>query len=187
MQQELVNRSGGNCELCAATAELYAYAPSPRSMDSLEDAAAICGVCKDQLQEKVPMVPNHWRCLNESMWSEVPAVKVIAYRVLNQLRSEGWPVDLLDMLYLDEETLKWAKEEGESAEVAVVHRDCNGVILEHGDTVVIIKDLNVKGSSMVAKRGTAVRNIILVHDNAEQIEGKVDGQRIVLLTQYVKK
>lgn len=40
---------------------------------------------------------------------------------------------------------------------------------------------------MVAKRGTAVRKITLVHDNAEQIEGKVDGQQIVLLTKFVKK
>lgn len=182
-----MNRSGGNCEICAATAELSAFVPSPRSASSTEDAAAICPECRDQLEEKVPMVPNHWRCLNDSMWSEVPAVKVIAYRVLNKLRSEGWPVDLLDMLYLDDDILKWAKEEGESVEAKLVHRDSNGVILEHGDSVVIIKDLNVKGTSMVAKRGTAVRNIILVHDNAEQIEGKVDGQRIVILTQYVKK
>lgn len=187
MQQELVNRSGGNCEICAAKAELSAYVPAPRSASSIEDAAAICTTCRDQLEEKVPMLANHWRCLNDSMWSEVPAVKVIAYRVLNQLRGEGWPVDLLDMMYLDEDTLEWAKQDAQVADTAVVHRDSNGVVLAAGDTVTIIKDLNVKGSSMVAKRGTAVRNIILVHDNAEQIEGKVDGQRIVLLTQYVKK
>jgi protein PhnA len=55
-----------------------------------------------------------------------------------------------------------------------------------GDSVVLIKDLKVKGSSMVAKQGTAVRNIRLDHDNAEFIEGKVDGQTIII-TQYVKK
>jgi len=38
-----------------------------------------------------------------------------------------------------------------------------------------------------AKIGTAVRNIKLVHDNTEQIEGKIDGQQIVILTKYVKK
>jgi protein PhnA len=62
----------------------------------------------------------------------------------------------------------------------VTHRDSNGVILEVGDSVVLIKDLKVKGSSMVAKQGTAVRNIRLDHDNAEFIEGKVDGQTIVI-------
>jgi protein PhnA len=68
-----------------------------------------------------------------------------------------------------------------------VHKDSNGVTLQHGDSVVVIKDLNVKGSSLVAKRGTAVRNITLVSDNAEHIEGRVEGQHIVILTQYVKK
>ncbi|GAK93595.1 alkylphosphonate utilization operon protein PhnA [Nonlabens ulvanivorans] len=43
--------------------------------------------------------------------------------------------------------------------------------MKRGDSVVIIKDLDVKGSSLIAKRGTAVRNISLVHDNADQIEG----------------
>ena len=91
--------------------------------------------------------------------------------------------------YLDEENLAWAKAsgEGEVASDKVVHRDSNGVILEMGDTVVLIKDLPVRGSSMVAKRGTAVRRISLVHDNAEHIEGKVDGIQIVILTKFVKK
>jgi len=53
--------------------------------------------------------------------------------------------------------------------------------------VVLIKDLKVKGAGFTAKRGTAVRNISLVHDNAEHIEGKINGQKIVILTQYVKK
>jgi protein PhnA len=52
---------------------------------------------------------------------------------------------------------------------------------------VLVKDLKVKGSSMVAKQGTAVRRISLDHENAEYIEGKVDGQQIVIITKYVKK
>ena len=67
------------------------------------------------------------------------------------------------------------------------HVDCNGVELASGDTVVLTKDLNVKGANFAAKRGTAVRNISLVFDNPEQIEGRVNGQQIVILTQYVKK
>ena len=50
-----------------------------------------------------------------------------------------------------------------------------------------LKDLNVKGGGFTAKRGTAVRNISLVHDNHEHIEGRVNDQHIVILTQYVKK
>ncbi|WP_425439518.1 alkylphosphonate utilization protein [Puniceibacterium sediminis] len=68
-----------------------------------------------------------------------------------------------------------------------MHRDSNGVVLVQGDTVVLIKDLNVKGAGFTAKRGTSVRGISLVADNAEHIEGRVEGQRIVILTQFVKK
>ena len=45
----------------------------------------------------------------------------------------------------------------------------------------------MKGANFTAKRGTAVRRISLVADNAKQIEGKVDGQHIVILTEFVKK
>ena len=60
-------------------------------------------------------------------------------------------------------------------------------MLEAGDTVVLIKTLDVKGSNFSAKRGTAVRKISLVADNPEHIEGRVNGQQIVILTKYVKK
>ena len=122
------------------------------------------------------------------MWSQIPAVQVMAWRMLTRLRDEGWPQDLLDMLYLDDETLAWAQSGiHDDSEDAVVHRDSNGAILEAGDTVTLIKDLDVKGSSLTAKRGTAVRGIRLVQDNAGQIEGRVEGQQIVILTQFVKK
>jgi protein PhnA len=73
------------------------------------------------------------------------------------------------------------------APAAVQHLDANGAILMQGDTVVLIKDLVVKGANFTAKRGTAVRGISLVADNAGQIEGRVEGQRIVILTEFVKK
>ncbi|MEP1855150.1 alkylphosphonate utilization protein, partial [Nonlabens ulvanivorans] len=111
---------------------------------------------------------------------------VVVYRMLDQLKAEGWPQDLLDMMYLEDDTRNWA-EEGIQRGPQIIHRDVNGNILKRGDSVVIIKDLDVKGSSLIAKRGTAVRNISLVHDNADQIEGRVGPTQVVLLTQYVKK
>ena len=123
------------------------------------------------------------------MWSETSVIQVLAWRMLQRLKSEGWPQDLLDMMYLEESALQWAKAlgDGEDDENKVIHKDINGVVLNTGDSVVLIKDLPVKGSSMVAKRGTAVRRISLDPDNAEYIEGKVDGQSIVILTKFVKK
>ena len=70
---------------------------------------------------------------------------------------------------------------------AVEHRDSNGTLLAQGDTVVLIKDLVVKGANFTAKRGTSVRKISLVADNPGQIEGRVEDQRIIILTEFVKK
>jgi protein PhnA len=188
LEKEVSERSQDQCELCGSADELSVYVVSPKSGDSLDEVVHSCKSCKDQLEETVDINANHWRCLNDSMWSEVPAVKVIAWRMLHKLKSEGWPVDLIEMMYMEEDVLAWANLEVEDdSEEKIVHRDCNGVPLSSGDSVVIIKDLPVKGSSLVAKRGTAVRNISLVYDNPEHIEGKVEGQKIVILTQYVKK
>ncbi|MCB0373443.1 MAG: PhnA domain-containing protein [Muricauda sp.] len=187
--EDLQNRSGNQCELCGATEGLSVYEVPPVSTGGLDGSILTCDTCKSQIENPDSMDSNHWRCLNDSMWSEHDAVKVVAWRMLNRLKSEGWPQDLLDMMYLEDEVLAWAKATGEGQEAGeqVVHRDANGAILEAGDNVVLIKDLKVKGSSMVAKQGTAVRRISLDHENAEYIEGKVDGQQIVILTKYVKK
>ena len=93
------------------------------------------------------------------------------------------------MMYMEEDVLELAKASGDGEDDTdkLIHRDVNGVVLEHGDSVVLIKDLKVKGSSMVAKQGTAVRNIRLDHENETYIEGRVDGQHIVIITEYVKK
>ena len=182
----ITKRSNATCELCGATDYLEAYTVAPKTGSNPDEMALLCGTCRSQIEAPATADEKHWHCLNESMWSEVPAVKVLAWRMLTHLNS----TDMLDMLYLDDETLAWANA-GQSAAAYVdpelKHVDSNGVALENGDTVVLIKDLDVKGASFAAKRGTAVRNIRLVHDNATQIEGKVNGQTIVILTKFVKK
>lgn len=187
-EQTLHARSESKCELCGAFDGLTVYPVPPSADGSAEQSILICGTCTGQIENPDTVEVNHWRCLNESMWTPVPAVQVVAWRMLTRLSAEGWPQELLDMLFLDQETQAWA-EEGVTAtsEDAVIHRDCNGVVLTAGDSVTLTKDLNVKGASLTAKRGTAVRNIRLVQDNAEQIEGRVEGQQIVILTQFVKK
>lgn len=185
---DLENRSGNKCELCSSTVNLMPFLVGPKTEKTAQNNVYTCETCFAQLENKETAEPNHWRCLNDSMWNENAAVKVVSFRMLHHLKAEGWPQDLLDMIYLDESELEWAKQEIEEENPnAIVHKDSNGAVLNHGDSVTVIKDLNVKGSSIVAKRGTAVRNITLVNDNAEQIEGRVEGQHIVILTQYVKK
>ena len=187
IEQALFVRSESKCELCGSDHDLSAFSVEP-SGGSEDQSIVVCDTCNNQINNLEKMDVNHWRCLNDAMWSQVPAVQVMAWRMLTRLSAEGWPQDLLDMLYLDDELLSWAKATGEGSEdSAVTHVDSNGAVLANGDSVTLTKDLNVKGANFTAKRGTAVRNISLVADNAEHIEGKVEGQRIVILTKYVKK
>ncbi|WP_212525337.1 alkylphosphonate utilization protein [Actibacterium sp. MT2.3-13A] len=178
MDEALRTRCGGACELCGGTEGLTAVAVPPRG-----DEVALCATCAEQAAGGAPD-PQHLRCLQAAMWSEVPAVQVLAWRLLKRLPEEGWATEALEMLYLEPEILEWAEA---GAPSDLVHRDSNGTVLEQGDTVVLIKDLPVKGAGFTAKRGTAVRGISLVPDNAEHIEGRVEGQRIVILTKFVKK
>ena len=189
LEKKLQQRSESKCELCASIEHLKVYEVPPTSKGNEDDCLLACETCINQIENPDTVDANHWRCLNDSMWSVIPVVQVVAWRMLNRLKKEGWPQDLLDMMYLDEDTLKWAQAtgEGEDDSNKIVHRDVNGVILNAGDSVVLIKDLKVKGSSLVAKQGTAVRRISLDHENAEYIEGRVGAQQIVIITKYVKK
>lgn len=65
-------------------------------------------------------------------------------------------------------------------------KDSNGTLLNEGDSVTVIKDLKVKGSSGVIKRGTVVKNIRLTNSPAE-IEGRVERTVMVLKTEFLKK
>lgn len=188
LEQDLATRAENKCELCAVTNNLNAFLVPNAPTEGLDGHALICQTCQEQYENADAINPNHWRCLNDSMWNPNPPVQVLAWRILHRMRREGWPNDLLDMMYMAEETSKWAQStELMDGEEAIIHKDANGNILATGDTVTLIQDLNVKGANFTAKRGTAVRRISLVSDNAEHIEGKVNGQHIVILTKYVKK
>ena len=186
----LQERSGNQCELSGATDDLVIYEVNPDASSNPDRNVLITKKCVNQIEKKEELDANFWESfLLSSMWSEVPAVQVLSWRMLNRFRNESWAADALDMMYLDDENMEWAKASGdhEGDGSVELHKDSNGNILVNGDTVTLIKDLDVKGSSINAKIGTAVRNIRLVHDNSEQIEGKVDGQLIVILTKFVKK
>ncbi len=189
IEKELHARSESKCELCSATENLGVFEVPPGPNGSVDECVLVCETCREQIENPDKVEVHHWRCLNDSMWSQVPAVQVVVWRMLKRLSSEGWSQELLETLYLDESTQVWAQAtgEGKSDEVAVKHIDSNGTVLNAGDAVTLIKDLPVKGASFTAKRGTVVRGISLVADNPEHIEGRVSGHHIVILTKFVKK
>lgn len=188
-EDTLKARSENKCELCAAETTLNIYEVLPEQGKSEDSSIMICNKCLAQIEKREEPDSSHWQCLTTSMWSEVPGVQVMTWRMLNRFRHESWATDSLDMMYLDDERLAWAKATGDHENDAVVdlHKDSNGTVLQTGDTVVLTKSLDVKGTTLNAKMGTVVKNIRLVENNTEQIEGKIEGQVIVILTKYVRK
>jgi protein PhnA len=186
IQKTLMERSGSKCELCSSTDDLQVYdVPPTESTPNSDRCVLICGTCKRQIEQPSSMNINHWRCLNDCMWSQVPAVQVMAWRLLNVLSSESWAQEALDMIYMENDTMEWAKTAlaDDSIDSTL---DINGHELKAGDNVVLIKDLVVKGANFTAKRGTAVRGISLTN-NPAHIEGRINGTRIVIIAEYVKK
>ncbi len=189
LEEVLLKRSENKCELCGAADQVKVYEVQPQDNSNAENSLVACTTCIAQIDKKAALDSNHWKCLVESMWSEAPAVQVVAWRILNRLRDESWAADQLDMLFLEDDRLAWAKATGDHENDGSVdlHKDSNGTVLQSGDSVVLTKSLDVKGSTLNAKMGTVVKNIRLVEDNTEQIEGKIEGQVIVILTKYVRK
>ncbi len=189
VEEQLAVRSGNTCELCSSTEGLKLFEVPPQSGLSADTCILTCSKCLAQIEKKEEPDSRHWKCLTESMWSEVPAVQVTAWRMLNRLRHESWASENVDMLYLTDENLAWAKATGDHENDAGVdlHKDCNGHTLQNGDSEVLIKSLDVKGSTVNAKMGTVVKNIRIVEDNTDQVEGKIEGQQIVILTKFVRK
>ena len=185
IESDLLKRANNKCELCNSTDELKAFELGPEKANSSDHYVLLCSECRDQIEGRKELSTNHWYCLNESMWSETPAVQVMAFRVLSKLKGETWASDLLDQLYLDDETRAWAESGVDDSEAAET-KDSNGTLLSQGDSVTLIKDLVVKGANFTAKRGTTVKNISLT-DDPKYIEGRVNGTHIVLVAAYLKK
>lgn len=184
-EKRLNYRSDSKCEISGSTENLVVYLIEPKTEVNPENCILITQNLKNQLDNPETTNLTDWRGLSDSMWNENLPVQIVSWRMLSRLKNH----DLLEMMFLDEDALEWAKAtgEGDDEDGKIVHKDSNGNILLDGDSVVLIKDLDVKGATFTAKRGAAVHNIKLVWDNAEQIEGRVENQHIVILTQYVKK
>lgn len=189
LEDLLAERSGKKCELCESVTNLKPYEVAGQDYYNEDNTILICSKCEAQIEKKEELDSKHWSCLTTSMWSEVPGVQVVSWRMLSRLKSESWATESLDMMYLDDDRKAWAESTGDHDNDSAVdlHKDSNGTVLQSGDTVVLTKSLDVKGTTLNAKLGTVVKNIRLVENNTEQIEGKIEGQVIVILTKYVRK
>lgn len=176
------------CALCGAAAPLSAFTPSgaPASVPVSERSLPVCGACLPQLAPGAALDEVHLRCLQGSAWSTEPAVQVVAWRLLGRLDAP-WAQELRAQLWLEPEVAAWAgAEEAPAVEAAAAVRDANGAALVDGDTVVILKDLDVRGAGFVAKRGTVVKGIRL-GDDPTHVEGKVNGTAIFLKTAFLRR
>ncbi|MCO4761345.1 MAG: PhnA domain-containing protein [Myxococcales bacterium] len=180
-----MERASGACELCGAAKNLTAVAVAPHTDLTLETGLVVCATCEGQLSTGAELDADHWKALQDSAWSQVPAVVVTCWRLLGRLDAP-WATSLLEQLYLPEEVLAWAQDTGTGQAGEAPTLDSNGAVLSEGDSVTLIKDLNVKGAGFTAKRGTMVRRIRLTDDPA-LIEGKVNGTQIVLKTCFLKR
>lgn len=115
--------------------------------------------------------------------------KIIRYK-MNEFQS--CPVCKMDNTYFDGTMMvcpdcghEWDANAVEAV-VDATPRDSNDAELLNGDAVTVIKDLKVRGSSMVIKRGTKVKSIRLT-ENPEEVDCKIDGSSIVLKTCFLKK
>ncbi len=107
------------------------------------------------------------------------------------MNTPACPVCTLTNTYPDGEQLvcadcghEWsASDVSADDDVDKVVRDSNGNVLENGDSVILIKDLKVKGSAIVLKKGTKVKNIRIV-DGDHDIDCKVDGVSLSLKSEF---
>ena len=161
LSSELSNRAAGICELCGQHPAIKAFSVTGKSNDKLDQLVALCDQCVDQIDSTDA-----------------------TYRLLQRYKDQSWANDLLGSISYDEETIEWAMS---GVQTSIAHIDAFGNVLQNGDNVVLTQALDVKGMNFTASKGTVVKRIKLIHDNAEQIEGRVNEQSIIILTKYVKK
>lgn len=188
LESDLFDRADRKCELCASAGDLAPLDVVPHpGLPSLETHVLACGACRTGVLDPAAGAASRWYGLRESVWSEHAAVKVLAYRVLKALPGEGWALDLLGKMYMDDDSIAWANAGvSEDDDAVLAARDSNGTELHDGDSVTLIKDLDVKGAGFTAKRGTLVKSIATTGD-PKYVEGNVNGIRIVLIAAYLKK
>ena len=112
--KDLARRAKSKCELTgAAGVSLRAYEVPPVTDEpDIERTLLISEACHEVLGHPKRLKGREWQCLAEVVWSEMPAVQVVAWRMLNHLaKSEDWAREVIEEVFLDEEVEEWAKSE----------------------------------------------------------------------------
>lgn len=112
--KDLARRAKSKCELTGASGvPLRAYEIPPVAAEpSLDHTLLVSESCLGALERPKSLAGQEWRCLAETVWSELPAAQVVAWRMLKVLASrEDWARDVLDEVFLDPDVQEWAESE----------------------------------------------------------------------------
>ncbi len=112
MGKDLARRAKSRCELTGVGGvplRAYEVPPVPEDPD-IERTLLISEECHEMLDHPARLAGWHWQCLAEAVWSEMPAVQVVAWRMLNELaKREDWAREVLEELFLDPDVEEWAR------------------------------------------------------------------------------
>lgn len=110
--KNLVRRSGSSCELCSSsgvTLGIYELTPVPSTPD-YDRCIFICEDCREQLNNPKNIKADHWRCLNNTLWSETAVIQALSIRMLKKIAERhSWAEELLDQVYPDPEVAEMAE------------------------------------------------------------------------------
>jgi protein PhnA len=112
--KDLARRAKSKCELTGVSGvPLRPYEVPPVGVDpELDRTLLVSEACIEVLENPKRLKGREWQCLAEVVWSEMPAVQVVAWRMLNELaKREDWAREAMDGVFLDEEVEAWAKSE----------------------------------------------------------------------------
>jgi protein PhnA len=110
--KDLTRRAKSKCELTgAAGVSLRPYeVPPVGETPDFDRTLLISEECMEMLEHPERLAGRHWQCLAEAVWSEMPAVQVVAWRMLHELaKREDWAREALEEVFLDPETEAWAR------------------------------------------------------------------------------
>jgi len=111
--KDLARRAKSKCELTGeGGVRLHPYEIPPVGDEpSLDRTILVSDVCLEALNRPKTLGGQQWRCLAETIWSENPAVQVVAWRMLQELvKREDWARETLEDVFLDSEVLEWAEQ-----------------------------------------------------------------------------